>query len=111
MELPDFIKNFPALDLPFPEDMVKTRVLKSDAGLMVFFEVLKDVTLPPHSHKGQWGTVLHGEISLTIDGKTTIYHPGQSYEIPSGVVHGVTVAAGSIVMDIFEEPDRYPIRN
>jgi len=110
VELPDFIKDFPAIDLPFPEDMVTTRAIRSETGLMVIIEILKDVTLPPHSHKGQWGTVLKGELALTIDGTTKIFYPGDSYNIPSGAVHGAKVSGGSIVLDIFEEPDRYPLK-
>jgi quercetin dioxygenase-like cupin family protein len=110
MNLPDFIQNMSALDLPFPPEMVKTHVLRSDRGLMVIFEVFQDMALPAHSHLGQWGTVLEGRVDLTIDGATKSYIPGQSYNIPSGVEHSVKVRAGSKVMDIFEEPDRYPLK-
>ena len=110
MTLPDFIMNFPAIDVPFPEDVVKTRAIRSDAGLVVFFTFVKDMELPPHSHKAQWGTVIAGEIEFTIDGKTKIYGPGDSYSIPEGVVHGANIKAGSVVVDVFEEPDRYPIK-
>ncbi len=68
MELPDFITTMPSLDLPFPPDMVKTHAIRSDSGLMVIFEMLQDVTLPPHAHKGQWGTVLQGRLTLTMNG-------------------------------------------
>ncbi len=110
MPLPDFIMNFPALDVPFPEDVVKTRAIRSDAGLVVFFTFVKDMVLPPHSHKAQWGTVIAGEIEFTIDGKTRTYRPGDSYSIPAGVEHGAVIKAGSVVVDVFEEPDRYPIK-
>ena len=110
MPLPDFIMNFPAIDVPFPEDVVKTRAIRSDAGLVVFFTFVKDMVLPPHAHKAQWGTVIEGEIEFTIDGKTSTYGPGDSYSIPSGVVHGANIKAGTIAVDVFEEPDRYPIK-
>lgn len=110
MDYPDFIQAFPALDVPFPDDVVRTRVIRSDSGLVVFFDFLKDVVLPPHSHKGQWGTVIEGEIELTIGGVTRVYRPGESYDIASGVEHGARVKAGTKVIDAFEEPDRYPIR-
>ena len=110
MDYPDFIKAFPSLDVPFPEDVVQTRVIRSDAGLVVFFDFFQDVDLPPHSHKGQWGTVLEGQIELTIDGETRAYRPGETYNIQSGVTHGVHVKAGTKAIDVFEEPDRYPIK-
>ena len=110
MEFPKFIQDMHALDLPFPAEMVKTHCIRSDKGLMVIFDVLQEISLPPHSHLGQWGTVIEGSIKLTIDGETKTYKPGESYNIPSGVVHSATIYAGSKVMDIFEEPDRYPLK-
>lgn len=110
MPLPDFIRGFPAIDLPFGDDVVTTNVLRSDAGLAVFFTFHTDVDLPAHSHKGQWGTVLKGSIELTMDGQTRTYRPGETYSIPSGTVHAVRIPAGTVALDVFEEPDRYKLR-
>ena len=110
MNLPEFILDLHALDVPFPPEMAKTHAIRSDRGLMVIFEIFQDVSLPPHSHLGQWGSVLEGCLELTIDGQTTTYMPGDSYSIPAGVEHAVKVHAGSKVIDIFEEPDRYPLK-
>ncbi len=110
MPLPDFIRAFPALDLPFPDDVVTTNVIRSESGLAVFFTFHKNFSLPEHSHKGQWGTVLEGSLELTISGETRTYRPGESYSIPSGAVHSAEVPAGTVVVDVFEEPDRYPLR-
>lgn len=87
-----------------------TSAIRSDHGLAVIFTFHEDFSLPPHAHKGQWGTVLAGELHMTIDGKTTVYRPGQSYTIPSGTEHGVRAIAGTVALDIFEEPDRYPLK-
>ncbi len=111
MELPAFIQAWPELDVPFPSSLVKTRAIRSDAGLMVFFEILQDFDLPPHSHLGQWGTVLEGSIELTIGSETKTYGPGDSYNIPSGVEHSGKLYAGARVIDIFEEADRYPLKS
>ncbi|WP_413876331.1 cupin domain-containing protein [Albidovulum sp.] len=110
MPLPDFIRALPALDLPFPDDAVRTNAIRSDAGLVVFFTFLRDFDLPPHSHRGQWGTVLEGAIDLTIAGVTRRVRPGEPYDIPAGTVHSAHIPAGTVVMDVFEEPDRYPLR-
>lgn len=110
MPLPDFIKSMPELDLPFPTDMVTTSAIRSDQGLAVFFTVHQDISIPEHSHKAQWGTVIKGSVTLTRNGETKTYLPGESYSIRSGEPHAADVAAGSVVMDIFEEPDRYPLR-
>lgn len=108
--LPDFIRAFPAIDIPLPASAVQTHVVKSESGLAVFFIFHEEVTLPPHAHKGQWGTVLKGSIEMTIDGQTRSYGPGESYSIGAGVVHSARAPAGAVVLDVFEEPDRYPLR-
>jgi len=110
MELPEIITRLPEADLPFPSTSVKTSVLQSERGQLVFFEILKDVEIPPHSHKGQWGTVLEGQIELTVGGETRKAGPGNSYYIPAGVVHGARIPAGSKIIEFFEEPDRYRLK-
>ncbi|SLN55239.1 cupin domain-containing protein [Roseisalinus antarcticus] len=110
MTLPAFMQAFPGLDLPFPEDVVTSNAIRSDAGLVVFFTFHKDMVLPPHSHGPQWGSVLEGRIEFTIGGETRLYGPGDSYDIPAGVEHGATIAAGSKVIDVFAEPDRYALK-
>ncbi len=111
MPYPEFITAFPRIDVPFPEDVVQTAVVKSDAGLVAFFTFLKDMELPAHAHGAQWGTVVEGEIEFTIGGETKIYRPGDSYSIPAGVEHGALIKAGTRVIDVFEEADRYAIKN
>jgi quercetin dioxygenase-like cupin family protein len=110
MELPEFIRSFSSLVLPIPEDKVSTNAVRSDEGLVVFFSAHEDVEIPPHAHKGQWGTVLEGSLELTIGGETRTYRPGESYNIPSGVEHSAKLTAGAKVLDIFEEPDRYDVK-
>ena len=110
MDFPGFIRAMPSLDLPFPDDVVRSNVVRSDHGLVVFFKFLKDVHLPPHSHLGQWGTVISGELRLAMNGETRTCGPGDAYDIPAGTEHEVWVTAGSVLIDAFEEPDRYPIR-
>ena len=111
MPYPDFINAFPSIDVPFPDDVVRTAVLRSDAGLVVFFSFLKDMQLPLHSHGAQWGTVVEGEIEFTIGGETKLYRAGSSYFIPAGVEHGAQIKSGTRVIDVFEEADRYKIKD
>lgn len=110
MPYPDFIEAFPSIDVPFPDDVVRTAVVRSDDGLVVFFTFLKDMKLPMHAHGAQWGTVIEGEIEFTIGGVTRTYRPGDSYSIAAGVEHGAMIKAGTRVIDVFEEANRYPIR-
>lgn len=109
MAYPAFITEFPSIDVPFPEDVVQTAVVKSEVGLVAFFTFLKDMELPTHSHGAQWGTVVEGEIEFTIDGQTKMYGAGDSYSIPAGVEHGAMIKAGTRVIDVFEEADRYAV--
>ncbi len=111
MPFPAFITAFPGIDVPFPDDVVSTAVVRSEAGLVAFFTFHKDMELPAHSHGAQWGTVVEGEIEFTIDGKTDVYRPGDSYSIAAGVEHGAVIKAGTRVIDVFEEADRYAIKS
>ena len=110
MTYPDFIQNFPALDLPFSEDIIQSRAVRSDAGLVVFFTFLQDFDLPEHAHLAQGGLLVSGEIELTIGGQAKSYRPGETWNIPAGVPHSARIKAGTCLMDVFEEPDRYPLK-
>lgn len=110
MEFPEIITRLPEAELPIPSTTARANVLQSPQGQLVFFRFLKDVELPAHSHKGQWGAVLEGQLELTIGGETRIHRPGSSYYIPAGVVHSARVRAGTKIIDFFEEPDRYRLR-
>lgn len=110
MEFPEFIQSLPALDVPFPEDVIRTHAVRSDSGLVVYFSVLQDFDLPEHSHGPQWGAIFSGELELTIAGETKTYRPGDTWDIPAGVPHSAKIKAGSRLMDVFAEPDRYPLK-
>ncbi len=110
MPFPDFIQALPGIEVPFPDDVVQISVVRSDDALVAFFSFLKDMELPPHSHGAQWGTVVEGEITLTIGGVTNIYKAGDSYSIPAGIEHGALIKAGTRAIDVFEQADRYPIK-
>jgi quercetin dioxygenase-like cupin family protein len=110
MPFPDFITAFPGISVPFPSEVVQTAAVRSDDALVVFFTFLQEMTLPMHSHGAQWGTVVEGEITLTIGGETKTHRPGDSYLIPAGVEHGGVIRAGTRVIDVFQEADRYPLK-
>ena len=50
MTSPEFMQAFPSLDVPFPDDVVQTSDLRSDAGMVGLFTSLKDMDLPRHFH-------------------------------------------------------------
>ena len=110
MSFPDFFNQFPLLDVPISEDIVTIRAIRSDQGLVAFFTFHKDFEMPPHSHGFQWGTVIKGQLTFTIDGNSTTYGPGDKYLLDRSEVHAVKAAAGTQALDVFEEPDRYPLK-
>jgi quercetin dioxygenase-like cupin family protein len=109
VSFPGFIDALPGLEIPFPTDVVQARAVQSPEGLVVFFTFFQDMDLPAHAHGAQWGTVIAGEIELTIGGETATRRPGDSYSIPAGVLHSARIAAGTRVIDVFEEADRYAL--
>jgi quercetin dioxygenase-like cupin family protein len=109
MQLPPFLDALPRAEVPFPEDVVTARAMRTDRALVVIFTFHKDMDLPPHAHGAQWGTVLEGSIDFTIGGDRRTYRPGEGYSIPAGATHSARIPAGTVVIDFFEEPDRYAI--
>ncbi len=105
MDYPLLITRLPQAEVPFPG--IDAYMLRSEDGLLVFFDFTRETIVPPHAHGAQWGTVLEGAIELTIGGMTRTYGPGDSYVIGAGEVHEGTIPAGVKVIDFFEEPDRY----
>jgi quercetin dioxygenase-like cupin family protein len=101
----DLIKRLPVADVSFKG--VTGYMLRGEEGLVVFFEFAEDSIVPPHRHGTQWGTVVSGRVELTLNGETYIYGPGDTYSIKAGEVHSAVIAAGTCVIDVFEEVDRY----
>jgi quercetin dioxygenase-like cupin family protein len=62
--------------------------------------------LPDHSHpEEQMGTIISGEIELTIGGVTQVLREGDVYVIPPNVRHaGHTFEQRCVALDIFSPP-------
>ena len=104
-EFPDFVRKLPRADLPFAG--LRGWLLQGDSGQLLFNESDVEVSVPEHSHGSQWGTVIDGEIELTIDGQLHTYRRGDSYLIPAGTPHSARIPPGFRAVDYFEEKDRY----
>jgi quercetin dioxygenase-like cupin family protein len=102
---PELITSLPRASIPLPG--IKAWLSQGTAHQIVFFEIPAGIQIPPHAHSAQWGTVLHGEVELTIGDTTRRYGPGDSYLIPSGVLHSARFLSDSLVIDVFDEPRRY----
>ena len=102
---PDLIRNLPEADIPF--DGVRGWLLQSADHQLVFFDIEPIGEVPRHHHGAQWGTMISGEMDLTIGDETRRIVPGDSYYIPAGVEHGATFHTRCLVIDLFEDVDRY----
>ncbi len=92
-------------DVPFTDlgEGVSRKILASDGKLMtVEFHFQKGSVGSPHSHPHeQVGYVVKGSFEATLDGETTIIHAGDSYYVPSNVVHGVLALEDGLLLDVF----------
>ena len=102
---PDLVSRLPRARIPI--EGVTAYVLQGADNQVLFMEFSQDVTVPPHAHGAQWGTVLDGRIDLTIGDVQRSYVKGDSYSIPAGVEHSATVHAGYADVTLFEDRDRY----
>lgn len=102
---PEMLLGLPEVDVNLPG--VRGWLLQGDDKQVVFFELESVGRIPPHSHCAQWGLVLDGEMELTVGTETKLYHKGDSYFIPAGVVHSADFPALTYVIDVFDDKARY----
>jgi hypothetical protein len=102
---PDWMDGLPEVDTSFTG--LEGRLLSSPHGQAVFFRADGEFEVPPHAHGAQWGIVVAGNLELTVDGETGTYVPGETYDIPAGAEHSARFEAGTSVIDVFQDPDRY----
>ena len=102
---PSWSEDRPAVDTPFTG--LEGRVISGPGGQPVFFRAAEDFEVPPHSHGAQWGIVVTGRRELTIGEDSAVSLPGGTYSIPAGETHSARLEAGTHVLDMFQEPDRY----
>ena len=100
-----WIQGLPQVDTPFTG--LEGRLLSGPHGQTVFFRAEEEFEVPPHSHGAQWGIVVTGRLHLSIDGEGATYDPGDTYDIGTGEEHSARLEAGTCVIDVFQDPDRY----
>ena len=92
-------------DVPFsPAGEGVTRKVLSHGGKMLCAEVhfVKGAVGALHSHPHeQIGYVVAGDFELTISGKTTLIHAGDSYYTAPDEVHGVVALTDGVLLDVF----------
>ncbi|UCF33462.1 MAG: cupin domain-containing protein [Phycisphaerales bacterium] len=103
-----FITDLPEIDIPV--EGVHGWLSQGKDHQVVFFDIDPIGTIPPHSHGQQWGTVVEGEMDLTIGGETRRYGPGDAYFIPADVEHAATFLSHFRAIDVFADAHRYVAR-
>ena len=94
------------LEAEIPIEGVQGWIAQGKDFQIVFFEI-EPGKIPPHSHSAQWGIVIEGEMTLTIQGESKKYKKGDSYYIPEGAIHHAECHTHVRALDFFAEPHRY----
>ena len=105
MEYPKMITDLPEADIPY--EGVRGWLMQSDTQQLVFMDIDPIGGVPEHSHEAQFGVVLEGEMTLTVEGMSTRYKKGDTYAIPAGAVHSAEFHTAVKVIDMFNEPARF----
>lgn len=81
-------------------------VLSGARAMANWVKIEPNVEVPSHRHPHeQLGTVLEGEIIMTINGETQTLRPGHCYVIAGDVEHAAVAGPeGCLVLDIFSPP-------
>jgi quercetin dioxygenase-like cupin family protein len=70
--------------------------------LMTEFLLTKGAGLPPHAHsQEQTGYLVKGSILLTIGESGRVLGPGDSWNIPSNVIHRAEILEDSVAVEVF----------
>lgn len=104
---PEIITSLPQADVPLAG--VRAYLFQGEDKQLVFMTFADDVDVPEHAHAAQWVVVLDGEVELTMAGEKAVYRRGDTYFVPAGAPHAARVKAGSRLLDIFDEADRYRV--
>ncbi|MBF6594809.1 MAG: cupin domain-containing protein [Thermaceae bacterium] len=96
---PEWFKAFKHVEL-WPG--MHMAVLSGHNGQAGFQEISEETLVPEHSHAGQWGVVLEGQVEFVMNGHSHLYKKGEYYHIPAGVPHSAKIAAGTAFIDVWE---------
>lgn len=75
------------IELMEEKDLAEQLIQEGYAHLYVW-EDGPDVSHPEHQHRAESAhIILHGEMTLTMDGETKTYHTGDRCNLPAGIRH------------------------
>lgn len=82
---------------------VSIRTFWGERMLLALIDLAPNAVIPPHSHMHeQVGSLVAGEMEMTVGGETRTVRVGDVYVVPGNVVHSVTVSpAGAQAVEVF----------
>ncbi len=100
------ITDLPEAVIPF--EGVKAWILQGETHQLAFMQMEAKASIPEHRHDyAEWGTIIEGEIELTIEGKTRNCKKRDEFLIPARAKHKLISSAKSRVIILFSERTRY----
>ena len=84
------------------EGVERKTLVHGERTLMVRFRLAAGSSLPPHSHPHeQTGYLVSGRARFIIGGEPATVGPGDSWCVPGGVEHSLTVLEDSVAVEVF----------
>ncbi len=83
--------------------------LRNREKQVLFMMFPEGASVPDHSHSTQTGLVVSGEMTLEIEGKTEYFQSGDVYSIPAGTRHRTYFSRDTYLIDMGDDPDRFPV--
>ena len=98
----DFVKKVPTRN--YGIDGLEVHVDHTSTGTVYFVSAEKEVVFPEHSHAAQWTIVVTGSCTFIANGEKKVYNAGETYMIPAGLKHQITLHAGYSEVDYVDDP-------
>jgi len=104
---PEFFKTMSKPDVPMDG---LTAFMMSDRAQVIFYELPEGSTAAEHVNCDEWGLVIEGQVSVTMNSETTTYGTGETFFIPDGVPHSLVNHPGVVGITVFDDPARFPAK-
>ena len=99
----DIIKKVPMRD--YGIDGLEVHVDHTSTGTVYFVSASKEIPFPEHAHAAQWTIVVSGSCTFTANGESKTYSAGETYFIPAGLRHQITLHAGYSEVNYVDDPN------
>jgi quercetin dioxygenase-like cupin family protein len=85
---------------------VHRRTMATTEHMMVCeFFLEREALIPEHQHPhDQVGYVIYGKIEFVVAGTVRVCQPGDTYQIPGGVLHSARALVDTLVVEVFSPP-------